>query len=633
MANVGTYAITGIPVPPNTPIPIRREIHEWASNDENKEQVALFLLAFERFQRIKPEEKLSYFKIAGIHGLPREPWDGAEYPDPNAYYCAHSTILFPTWHRPYLLLFEQRIHEIMINDLIPWVEDAKKQVRLTELANSWRLPYWDWGVRHPDVAAIVREPNINKYVDILQETVGILREAVSSSQAQAGNVATAPDKIINNNHNPVYSFQTSVPMKDLGIVFEDTGGEDSPYSIAQSTSRHPPKYNSKDPNVQKIWIGGIQNNDDVTKALNGLETPGDPPQVPLWGLVYRLMCPKYCQTYEEFATVNQVQSQSSKSPNIPPKVTVKSRSHLSLESIHNNVHVYIGGGGNRDQSHGPGHMSETAVSAFDPIFWFHHCNVDRLLAIWQTLYPDRWIPDPNTKGDHDDKALTSESPLSPFHVNKQNKSFTSNTVRDWTAFGYTYPELPHGLSNGENGADSQDQYISGIRAQITALYGPSSSELALARDLGDPKDFVLNVEFALGGLGFVIHFFLQGSEIGQVTNFSSPISQTGCENCQDQQLAGAISTGQVVLSAALYSALRDSNASRRLKNLDPDTVASFLDANVTWKIYKLNGEEVEPAAISLNVTTEYGSVHYVSDPGRLPIFEPKQALSGAAWVY
>jgi hypothetical protein len=28
---------------------------------------------------------------------------------------------------------------------------------------------------------------------------------------------------------------------------------------------------------------------------------------------------------------------------------------------------------------------------FDPIFFLHHCNVDRLYAFWEYLYPNYWI--------------------------------------------------------------------------------------------------------------------------------------------------------------------------------------------------------------------------------------------------
>jgi tyrosinase len=28
---------------------------------------------------------------------------------------------------------------------------------------------------------------------------------------------------------------------------------------------------------------------------------------------------------------------------------------------------------------------------FDPMFWLHHCNVDRLYAFWEYVYPDYWM--------------------------------------------------------------------------------------------------------------------------------------------------------------------------------------------------------------------------------------------------
>lgn len=38
----------------------------------------------------------------------------------------------------------------------------------------------------------------------------------------------------------------------------------------------------------------------------------------------------------------------------------------SVEDIHNSVHNATGGGG---------HMTDPAISAFDPIFWLHHASV------------------------------------------------------------------------------------------------------------------------------------------------------------------------------------------------------------------------------------------------------------------
>jgi len=42
------------------------------------------------------------------------------------------------------------------------------------------------------------------------------------------------------------------------------------------------------------------------------------------------------------------------------------------------VHDTFGGPG--------GHMSSPDIAGFDPIFFFHHCNVDRLIAMWQYVY-------------------------------------------------------------------------------------------------------------------------------------------------------------------------------------------------------------------------------------------------------
>ena len=65
----------------------------------------------------------------------------------------------------------------------------------------------------------------------------------------------------------------------------------------------------------------------------------------------------------------------------------------SLEAIHDGIHVAVGGNG---------HMSDPAVAGFDPIFFLHHCNVDRLLALWSALNPGVWV----TESREDDGTFT-----------------------------------------------------------------------------------------------------------------------------------------------------------------------------------------------------------------------------------
>ncbi len=47
-----------------------------------------------------------------------------------------------------------------------------------------------------------------------------------------------------------------------------------------------------------------------------------------------------------------------------------------LESIHNGVHGWVGGT-----------MDDIAMAAYDPIFWAHHCMIDRVWYLWQLAHP------------------------------------------------------------------------------------------------------------------------------------------------------------------------------------------------------------------------------------------------------
>lgn len=47
-----------------------------------------------------------------------------------------------------------------------------------------------------------------------------------------------------------------------------------------------------------------------------------------------------------------------------------------VEGVHDNVHVWVGGT-----------MSEIPIAAYDPVFWAHHCMIDRLWYLWQLGHP------------------------------------------------------------------------------------------------------------------------------------------------------------------------------------------------------------------------------------------------------
>ena len=108
-----TYPILGIKAGdgPGGEVPIRRDVDEWWLSTEvvDVNQHSLLIQAMTIFQQMDVEEKLSYFQIAGIHGQPLVPWDENTKPVTDGLgYCTHDSILFPSWHRPYLLLVEVR---------------------------------------------------------------------------------------------------------------------------------------------------------------------------------------------------------------------------------------------------------------------------------------------------------------------------------------------------------------------------------------------------------------------------------------------------------------------------------------------------------------------------------------------
>jgi hypothetical protein len=83
---------------------VRQEIQEFVSDPD---MLNVFLLGLEHMQGINQSDFLSYYQIAGIHGIPYVAWDNGYGPDQNPTgYCMHYSNLFVPWHRPYIALYE-----------------------------------------------------------------------------------------------------------------------------------------------------------------------------------------------------------------------------------------------------------------------------------------------------------------------------------------------------------------------------------------------------------------------------------------------------------------------------------------------------------------------------------------------
>jgi tyrosinase len=141
-----------------------------------------------------------------------------------------------------------------------------------------------------------------------------------------------------------------------------------------------------------------------------------------------------------------------------------SRNADSIESIHDRIHLAVGR---------RGHMEYIVLSSFDPIFFLHHSNVDRLTAIWQILHPDSYV----TRSEAVESSFTNNigdiqdatTPLTPFY-DSMGRFWTSDGSRETTTFGYEYADTA-----GFNLSSGGDEEATGkLRETVRRKYGGQS---------------------------------------------------------------------------------------------------------------------------------------------------------------
>lgn len=136
-----------LPLASNGSTPIRPEIRELRKDGYMWD---LYILALSMFQSVSQDQSLSWYQIAGIHGVPFQPWNGVQ-PAPGASqsgYCTHSSVLFPTWHRPYLALYEQQMFKLA-NAIASLFTNSTERGLYQHAASRFRIPYWDWSLPAP----------------------------------------------------------------------------------------------------------------------------------------------------------------------------------------------------------------------------------------------------------------------------------------------------------------------------------------------------------------------------------------------------------------------------------------------------------------------------------------------------
>ncbi|KAH8586174.1 hypothetical protein B0O99DRAFT_656959 [Bisporella sp. PMI_857] len=478
MVDVNNYPITGAPIKhqaPNGAVPLRIEINELK---KNKDAWNLYLLGLQSFYAVDQRDDLSYYEVAGIHGRPNREWGGVkgkahEQAPPKSRwggYCTHTSILFASWHRPYLALLEQVLYDHI--QKIAASYPAESRARYQKAALNFRIPFWDWARIPPP-----GETNLPTFI-ASEKKVKVITPNSNGNEVEID--------------NPLYSYKFH-PVNPRPGDFYDEWAE---------TIRHP-NPNAEDPKA-------VSDEGELIKALaNEYQS--------LRGLVVMLLNDPNYKDYAAFTNHKWDAREDGKGD---------TGKYASIEDLHNSVHGMVGG----DQ----GHMSELDYASFDPSFWLHHANIDRIFAIWQNINPNSYdINKPAGDGTYVNESTdqyTNSTPLTPFYDSTGQKYWTSDGVWDTTALGYAYPETQSWSF------ENYDEYVTDIRTKIQQLYGGSIRDLLAAQN---PKGNIPKISQPQGQTGLV-------TPVGERPGKEDPITTpptAGRYRCPEGPLGGRRGTG------------------------------------------------------------------------------------------
>ena len=304
---------------------------------------------------------------------------------------------------------------------------------------------------------------------------------------------------------------------------------------------------------------------------------------------------------------------------------------------------------------GLGHMSDVPVAAFDPVFWLHHCNVDRLLAIWQKFNKDKWFDSPY------ENDPTPKTELQPFHYDTAGNIWFSEKCRNVEDLNYQYDDLVAGpdMIDPSTGKVDEQKYLDALREHIYELYPSTSKSIRnQPRYRGEAgfNDYIINVvydRYALGGRAYSIDFFIGSPPerhsgrrqhenfVGTVYTFSSPIETAAggvaCNNCKTQQEEGILSKAQVSLTVPLLvKAQRHAQAEFSAANLgygldlEGDGVEGYLEGHLRWEFVELGGRLRDASEFPKTKVAVYKGVGaHPSGTMKLPSFRNYKLLTRA----
>ncbi len=437
---------------------VRRSLAELQDQyaNGNKKPLEDVMRAWKGIKELPPDDPRSFFNLGGYHG---EPFRGAGWGFGNntfwGGYCNHGNVLFPTWHRAYLFKLEEAMRSIAGCETVT-------------------LPYWD----ETDSASLAG--GIPWALTV--ETVELDGKPIP---------------------NPLRSFVFPVTITDNvstddGLYTKASGYETVRFPFSGLVGTDAAKKASEQHNSQWTAAQGVQllNQNVVnwlTLATVNIPPDGTNPSGPIpAGVHQQFIDCLNAPNYTVFSNTTSMQQWNE----------LHDAAVVALEAPHNSIHLAVGGydvttvaGQDGDASPivgANGDMGENDTAALDPIFYFHHANIDRVFWLWQQKWGKTDALDiiggyPGTNSSDNQGAtpgvppntwLTLETPLNPFSraVDGHDKVYTSlDCINIEKQLNYTYSagslqEAPRAMAAAP-GRSRKVVHVSGInRAPIKGSF-------------------------------------------------------------------------------------------------------------------------------------------------------------------
>ncbi|KAJ6493315.1 Di-copper centre-containing protein [Mycena sanguinolenta] len=222
----------------------------------------------------------------------------------------------------------------------------------------------------------------------------------------------------------------------------------------------------------------------------------------------------------------------------------------ALEYVHGVVHDVVGGLGNNGIP--SGHMGWVPYAGFDPIFWAHHAQVDRLIQIWSDQHNQQWEPS---------QAGAISTPFWKFQTTYWKSDDIVNTD---ATFNYNYPpnmstvSKPSSAEGGEGGRWSA--HVSAKKFELRGSY---------------------TVFVFLGGVPADSKEWLKDPPLAGIFSVFANSTPEECANCRDQDA--------LVIDSFVH--LNDALKAAGLTSLEEAEVKPFLTntANLNWGVSTADG--------------------------------------------